>query len=125
MAQDRPPELMRQAALRGRFCELLAPEWKRSADPEEMFFVGIFSLLDAFTSTPLESLLRELPLSNEVRLTLLGKETTYSIILDTVNAFERADWEFLQKVANEFRISDQVMSECYLESIIWIDNLLK
>ena len=46
LADDKPPELFKQAIVRARFCELLAGSAGQIGADQELFMTGMFSLLD-------------------------------------------------------------------------------
>jgi EAL and modified HD-GYP domain-containing signal transduction protein len=46
----------------------------RSANPEESFTVGLFSVAEAVTNAPIEAVLRELPLRDDIASALVGGE---------------------------------------------------
>ena len=66
-------ELIIVGLTRAKLCELLAKESKLP-DQEAYFVVGLFSILDALLSLPLEEILEGLPLEEEVKIALLKRE---------------------------------------------------
>src|SRR3954447_23922545 len=61
----RPRELLTTALVRARFCELLGPYFRQS-NADQLFTLGLFSVLDALMDTPMTKALRPLPLSQEM-----------------------------------------------------------
>lgn len=86
-ANARP--LMHAAVRRGLMLEELA---RSNGDDEmrgEMFFCGVFSLLDRLLQQPFSDLLSNLPVPERVRQTLLGEGGPYLPYLDLVRAVEQ------------------------------------
>ena len=64
-------ELIRTALTRARFCESLAPHG--AGGSEDLFFLGLMSLLDVILEVPLAELLERVPISQEIKAALLGE----------------------------------------------------
>lgn len=80
LAAEKPPELIRTALLRARFCELSVAPRTRS---EDLFLLGLFSLLDAMLDRPMAALISDLPISQECKTALLGGGNSLRKVLDT------------------------------------------
>jgi EAL and modified HD-GYP domain-containing signal transduction protein len=84
--------LLQMAAARGKLMELLAEQ--NASDrtwPERAFMTGILSLLDALLELPMNDVLAELPLSQDVRAALVEREGRLGHMLRVIEALERAD----------------------------------
>jgi EAL and modified HD-GYP domain-containing signal transduction protein len=82
-----PTELSLIALTRARMCELLA-EQRGDVAPDKMFTIGLLSLADALLDAPLERVVAELPLADEVVDALLLREGPAGAILDAVTSYE-------------------------------------
>jgi EAL and modified HD-GYP domain-containing signal transduction protein len=110
---EKPSELVTLALARARMCELLGA--RSSGDPHQHFSVGLLSLLDAFLDQPLEQILKELPLAEELLLALLEREGELGSSLAAVEACERADWD-----SAELRRWDPAeLRSCYVDAVGW------
>jgi c-di-GMP phosphodiesterase len=87
-----PRELSIMALTRARMCELLGARYT-AVDPDELFTVGLLSAADALLDLPLEAIVGQLPLSDEVTRALLEYEGDPGAILDAVISYERGDFE--------------------------------
>jgi len=67
-------ELAKRAYLWGRFIEKLMENARDAPDRREGFLLGMFSLLDQAMGAPMEELLRDLELKQEIKAALLGQE---------------------------------------------------
>lgn len=115
---DRPPEVMKAALARAKMCEGIARHIRES--PGTFYTAGLFSALDALTEAPLEDLLAELPLTEEVVAAILRQEGPIGQAVEVSKAYERFDWS-----DPAFRAYDPVMlSEVYLEALTWADQAL-
>ncbi|MDQ2694966.1 MAG: HDOD domain-containing protein [Pseudomonadota bacterium] len=82
-------DLAMNALVRAKMCERLAGDGELAASG---FTVGLLSALDAMTQTPLEEVLSELPLADDVNAALLRHEGPLGRILACVLAYEQGDW---------------------------------
>jgi EAL and modified HD-GYP domain-containing signal transduction protein len=86
----RPRELLTTALVRARFCELVGPYF-RQQNPDQLFTLGLFSVLDALMDTPMTKALRPLPLSEEMVGALTLRNGTQGNVLDCALAVERGE----------------------------------
>ena len=88
---------------------------RRTDDPDRYFTVGLFSALDALLERPLEHLLGELPLGDEVNSALLRHEGPMGATLACVLAYERAAWNEVRLVGVR---GDDILA-AYLDAVEW------
>lgn len=93
-SEDKPPELFTLSLLRAKFCELIAGELKRPGLTQDTgFLIGMFSLLDVLLMLPMEEVLKEVALADDLNAALLGEDNDLRRILDLVIAYEKGDWD--------------------------------
>lgn len=89
--EGRPMELLNMGLVRANLCEHFARQ--RGQDrPETAYTVGLLSILDAMMGQPIETLMKDLPLSGEIRGAITAREGPLGRILDQVVRIERNDW---------------------------------
>jgi EAL and modified HD-GYP domain-containing signal transduction protein len=88
-------ELVATGLTRARTCELLA-ERAGLQCTEAFFLVGLFSILEALLDLPLEQVLGQLPVSDEVVAALLEHEGILGEALRASLLCERAQWSCLR-----------------------------
>lgn len=117
---DKPTELITTALIRAKVCEQLAAACG-NLNRETAFMIGLFSTLDAMMDQPLGELLSYLPLTPEITAALLDHQGPYAAILNSVIAYERAEWDKLEcpdTGLDEF-------ADIYLISLEWADGITK
>jgi EAL and modified HD-GYP domain-containing signal transduction protein len=87
-----PRELSVVGLTRARMCELLGSDRKDVAS-DQLFTVGLLSVADALLEVPLETIVEELPLAEEVGAALLRRDGPAGAILDAVMSYERGDFD--------------------------------
>ncbi len=87
---EKPAEVMKMALTRARFCQLMAKE-ERLADEGMYFTIGLLSLIDVLTDSPLEDALSEISLDEEMLTQLRDRSGIGGYMLNTVEVLERPD----------------------------------
>jgi len=117
-ASYKPPEVLITALIRAKTCELVA-NGKNENSPQgsTAFMVGLFSLLDAMLDQPLETILKDLPVSDSLKNALIEQTGYEGEILAAVLDYERGLLpEFLPlKCADMF--------ESWQKAVLWADSL--
>ncbi len=80
--------LIAAALLRGRLCEALARDLE-VGDPATAFTAGVLSVLDALLACPMATVLRTVPVSDELRWALLARSGPVGGVLDLAIGLER------------------------------------
>lgn len=123
LGQDKPEALVTQAVTRGRFCELLARFFNLSARAEDLFLMGMFSLLDAILDRELGQILAQMPIQADVKAALLGEENKLREVYNCAISYEKADWEKLPQTSSEtFAGLEEALPRLYLDAISWADK---
>jgi c-di-GMP-related signal transduction protein len=126
LGQNRPPILMGQVLMRGRFCEEIASAGKLNMGDADPFLAGMFSLLDAILRRPLKDILDELNIGGVIRSALLGatdESDSLSRVLAIVKAYERSDFQAVDAGARAIHLSADVLNACYLRSLSWVESI--
>jgi EAL and modified HD-GYP domain-containing signal transduction protein len=113
-------ELATMAMLRARACELLAAD-QEDLDPNEMFLVGLCSLMDAMAGRSMKDVVADLPLTDRARRALLGEKNPLRAVLDAVMAYEVGSWE--EALASEFVTDEFILPRAYSSALNWAREL--
>lgn len=128
LTTDRPAELAANTLVRARFSELLAERSGLRNRREDCFLMGMFSRLDAMLGRPLEELLEELNLHDEIIRALLHRPNPgdrLPELWNLVEAYEAADWKEVDPLAAALRIQMGVLGSSYTEAVTWADNVCR
>jgi c-di-GMP phosphodiesterase len=105
-----PRELSMIALTRARLYQSLS--WEAGADPEQLFTIGLLSLADALLGAPLETVLDELPLTEEQRNALLHHTGVAGAILGAVLSHGRGEFDLPASEPRAQRCSIAVAMRC-------------
>jgi len=123
MNEKKPGELIRTSLLRAKLMENIAPLAGMKDKSSDLFLTGIFSLIDTLMDEPLTDILNGLPLANEIKNTLLKKESRYSGIYNLVLNYENGEWTTLSNMAKQMRLDENKLPEIYNNSVQWVDQI--
>jgi len=126
LVSDKPLELVRTALGRGRTCELLAMGASLRERAADCFLMGLFSLLDAMIGRPLDILIDDLGLAQDVRAALTGQsdpgdpmKTIYALCLTC----ETADTPGIESLSSTLGITGDEVASLYANALTWSDDV--
>jgi c-di-GMP phosphodiesterase len=109
-----PRELALMALTRARACELVGLDYDESLDSDELFTIGMLSTCDAVFRMPIQQVVQELPLTDQVSAALLDRSGPAGEILQSVIDYERG--EFLAPALRRTLLTN---SASYREALEW------
>lgn len=124
LATDKPAELLRQALMRARFCELLIDAQAQADLGAEAFLTGLFASIDAILDLPMSAIIDQLPLSEDIKTALLGGVNPLGEILGLATCYEKGAWDDYALRLQGLNLSEQQVAGAYLGSIQWADAAL-
>ena len=125
IAEDKPLEIIRMSLIRARFGELLAPCFRSRRNSQHVFMVGMLSLLHIAMDMSREELLSDIPVSNEIRSSLLTNVGPHSDLLSFFEHYEYANWEAVSQFVELHQLDSTMVSDSYISSVKWYNDLVK
>ncbi|MCL2820237.1 MAG: diguanylate cyclase [Oscillospiraceae bacterium] len=123
IAEDKPLELVRMSLIRARFGELLAPGFRIKRNPQQVFMVGMLSLLHIALEMSKEKLLEDIPVADEIRESLLSRHGVYSDLLRFYENYEYANWEAVSQFVDENHLDASFVNDAYIAAVKWYNEL--
>ena len=117
-------EVIRISLTRGKMCESIAQLRQKTSTKTGYFMTGMFSLMDTITGAPMEKLLKDLPLNDEICHALLGHDNQYKQALDLVIAVEKGEWSKITEQCQVIQIDENKLFTIYTESLNWANRLI-
>jgi len=117
LRNDKPDILFANTLIRAKFAEALAKDFDIEDKSNELFTMGMLSMMDAFLDRPLVELLREISLSEDIKDALLRQEGIYGEILELVVAFERVKWKKIRVIEKEKGLNSRKLYNKYLSAV--------
>ncbi|RQO36229.1 histidine kinase [Herminiimonas sp. KBW02] len=114
--------LMQTAIVRGRFAELAGQGILPKNEAENLFVVGMFSLLDRLLGMPMEEVLGKIQLAEPVVQALLTRDGMYGPFLALAEACEQNNGN-IAALADSLFISARQVNEAHLAALLWAQAL--
>ena len=111
-------EVIKLSLIRAHLCEQLSQKIGKN-DSSPYLLAGMFSLIDNLLHCSIDDALQKLPLSDEIKDAINGKNNEIGKVLNWTIQIEKCNWNLsdLPLTANE-------VSECYRNAIQWSNLLL-
>ena len=107
-------EFLKLSFMRANFCsELMKYAQDMPVSRSEAYLMGMFSTLNYLIDAPLEEILNEVPIAEEIKAALLRKEGRCGKLYDLVLSYEAANWNKISSLAEELGIPNQVLTSVY------------
>lgn len=107
------------AITRARMCELLATTAQGPRAGSGAFIVGLLSLLDVLLEVPMDKILANIELSDEVRGALLRRGGPFGAPLQLVEEYEKANWDGARNLAIDSDVPDEMLPNLYIDALHW------
>lgn len=123
MTDDRPDELCRMSLIRGHFLESLAPLVGMRKAKNDLFLLGLFSLMDIMTGVSMQEVVELTQLSENIAVPLLTGKGKKADMLNLIISYEQGSFDHTGEMAMKYGLSLQVILELYLDAVEWSDEL--
>jgi len=110
--------MMKRAIMRGRFVELMGQGMLPASDSDNLFVVGMFSLIDQLLGLPMEEVLNKVQLTESVQQAILARKGVYAPFLSLVEACETDNGQ-APKLAEALFVSAGQVNAAHLSAMVW------
>ncbi len=117
------PALIKTAVTRGRLMELLGEKVVAPAERDNLYVVGVFSMLDAILEMPMDAVLDQLNLPEAVNDALLHSAGLFAPFLQLAIACEDPELREVSELASLLGVSAQQLNNAHLEALDWVEKL--
>lgn len=114
--------LMQTAIIRARLAELLGDTFLPKAGTDDLFVVGLFSLLDRLLGMPMEAVLDKIQLPEAIEQALLAREGAYGDFLALAEACEQGAG-CVGRLAASLQLDAAQVSQKHLSALAWAKNM--
>lgn len=116
--------LVQHCAQRARILEQLSQKMGIKAKVHEYFTLGLLSMIDVLTQCPMELVLTELAITDDMKDILLGRADQgemaecFSLLL----AYEMGNWTKTEDLSDKLSLSSETVRDAYYDSILWAND---
>jgi len=120
-----PSEVIKLSFMRAKMGELIANRLGKKQESSSYFLTGMLSCIDTFMQRPLQDVLKDLPLHEEIKGAIKGEYNSYRSVLELCQLVEQAKWDQIEKKAKDLNISTEVVFQFYKDSLEWTQTVMK
>ncbi|MCU7554534.1 EAL domain-containing protein [Alteromonas sp. ASW11-19] len=119
LSDGQPSELMQMSLLRAKFCELVSLELHLEENPPTGFLTGLLSMMDAMMEQDMEGLMQKVPVADEVKDALCGRQNLLFDCLAVVQHIEHGNWAGIKRFSAKHQLKQTLVHHFYNEAIKW------
>lgn len=123
VVDPRNKALLKNALVRARMAELLGQDRFSGPERDELFIVGIFSLLDVLLNAPMVQAVERLHLPQSITEALIRHSGIYAPYLDLAVACEDADEESISRIAAGSGLDAKTVNQAHIQALIWAEEI--
>ncbi len=124
MLADKPSEITRLSLIRGRFAENLAPGFGLAMKKDELFLMGLFSVLDVILEKPMAEALEYMKVTGDIRKALGARVGILAPVLEFVLQYESANWQEISRQMVLGNMSMEFVQGAYMDALQWYKELI-
>ena len=128
-ADSASEELLKTSFMRANFASRLVRKRRNFViNASDAYLLGMFSTLEYMIDAPMEEILEDIPIVEEVKTALISKEGLAGKLYELLLSYERAEWSEIKGLADELGLHTNEMAQIYMECVeevngIW-DNVV-
>jgi EAL and modified HD-GYP domain-containing signal transduction protein len=121
---DVPPVLQKTVVTRGRLMELIGKNQGLSAEEcDNLFIVGMFSLLDVLFDMPMEQVIARMRLPDAIKAALTGQESIYTPYLKLALSCESPTLSEIATLCKNLNTSSEQLNQAQAAALAWVEEL--
>jgi len=121
---DSPSEITRLSLIRAKFCENLSRHFEMAISSENLFLMGLFSVLDVVLDMPIQEAFKLVFVPPQIFNALVNHQGDFFSVLFFVQQYEHGHWKEISRVALVRNISIDQIHFAYKEAMTWYSDLI-
>ena len=114
-------EFLKRSFMRANFCsELMNHAKNMPISKAEGYLMGMFSMLNHLIDAPMEDILSEIPVADEIKEALLNRKGRCGDLYELVLSYETANWDKINEYAEKLGIPNNLLTNIYF---LCMDNV--
>lgn len=116
---DKPNEIMRLSLIRAKFAENLAKNFTLAMKTDELFIMGLFSVLDVILEKPMSEALKDVHVTKDVYDALVNGKGKLADVINFIKQYEIANWSEVSRVMLLSKIDMKDVYNSYVDALVW------
>lgn len=122
---EQSKDIIQLSLTRAKMCESIEKLRRNRTATSAYFTLGMFSLVDRMVGVPMEKIILDLPLQEDLTDALTGVQNPLKDVLDLVTAVETAQWGMISEKCRDLSIAEKDLFKIYAESLNWSNELME
>lgn len=117
-------EILKVSFMRANFASELVKKMKNfPITTSDAYLMGMFSTLECLIDAPMEELLKEIPIAEEVKKALVSREGEAGKLYELILCYEKADWSAIKVLSEELGLQTNLMAQIYMECVEEVNEI--
>lgn len=116
--------IMDISILRALIGEAIASKVSMASRASEVFIMEMFSNIDVLLNQPMEKILQDLPIAEDIKAALLGEENIFRSISELILCYEKADWKNFSSFSKRLGLREEEIPPIYANAVIDAANII-
>ncbi|SMB87053.1 EAL and modified HD-GYP domain-containing signal transduction protein [Desulfonispora thiosulfatigenes DSM 11270] len=125
LGDNKPNELVKSSLIRASFGELIAEKVNYKQKANDLFLVGLFSLIDVILQRPLGEILVEIMPPKAVQEALIDQTGELADVYKIILCYEKGSLEDIVHEMQKLKISSEDLVNLYINSLLCYDSLTR
>lgn len=122
---DKPNEITRISLIRGKFTENLASQFGLASQAQELFLLGLFSVLDVILEKPMAEALEIVKVSKDIREALVNGQGKFAEIKEFTRQYENGNWQEVSRLMILQDIDMEAVNGAYIDAVQWYREVME
>jgi len=123
LSENKPTELVTMSLVRARFMELIAPHAGMTKQADDLFLMGLMSIMDAVMDMPMTAVVTQTNISAHIAAPLLSREGKLGNLLNLIACYEQSDWDQVRSISAQYDVSPERVFNIYMQALDWTRQL--
>lgn len=120
---DKPGEIITLSLERAKFCEQIAILSNNKDIAFDAYLTGMLSTMDAILNLPMEKILDDLSIGENVKVALNKGSNTLGIIYILVKEYEKGNFDRVIALSHQLNINESDVGRTYFNVLSWIKDV--
>ncbi|MEY8356454.1 HDOD domain-containing protein [Lachnospiraceae bacterium 54-53] len=116
--------MMKMSFLRANFAMVLCDHVQNlPIIRSEIYMMGMFSTLQYMIDAPLEEILEEIPVAQEIRDALISQKGICGTLYKLILSYENAEWKKVKALSEELGIPSGLLAQTYMDCVEAVNEI--
>lgn len=123
LGKGKPDEVLKTCLVRAKMAEMISIVTGMDRRKNEMFIMGLFSMIDTLMDQDLYTILDSLPLEDDIKEAMVGRNNKLHEMFMVVIAYEQGDWDKLLRQCDSLGVGQMDVPDIYYNSLLWANKI--